>query len=408
MANTDQMEGRIREKYRVFAPYLNERTRRVWAAVEARVLGYGGVAMVARATGLTRDTVTAGLQELDSTDAVPMDRQRKVGGGRSRLIDTDLTLQADLDALINPVTRGDPESSLRWTSKSTAKLATELQEQGHQISARTVGELLRQAGYRLQAQSKVHEGAADHPDRDLQFQWIAGETAAFQAANQPVISVDAKKKELVGEFKNGGREWQPTAHPEPVEVYDFPTLAQGKATPYGVYDVAANEGWVNVGIDHDTAAFAAESIHRWWLLMGQARYPHAQHLYITADGGGSNGSRNRLWKVSLQALANQTRLIIHVSHFPPGTSKWNKIEHRLFSFISLNWRGRALRTFETIVNCIANTRTVEGLTVRAGLDTQSYPTGIRIDNETMARLNLEPDVFHPEWNYVIHPDPKLE
>ena len=312
-------------------------------------------------------------------------------------------MQTDLDALINPVTRGDPESALRWTSKSTQKLAAELRVRGHTISAHKVGELLREAGYSLQSNRKVTEGTADHPDRDAQFPGIADQTAAFQAAHQPVISVDAKKKELVGDFKNGGQEWLPQGEPAAVNVYDFPSLAIGQATPYGVYDIPHNEGGVNVGIDHDTAAFAAESMGHWWDMLGKERYPHAQHLYITADGGGSNGWRHRLWKVSLQALANRTHLTIHVSHFPPGTSQWNKIEHRLFSFISLNWRGRVLRTFETVVNCIANTRTEKGLTVKAGLDTGSYPAGIPVDDDAMARLELAPESFHGEWNYTIKP-----
>ncbi len=358
MANTTAQEAVIRTKYQALVAFLNERTRRLWAGIEARSLGYGGVAMVSRATGLTRDTVTAGLQELDNPEAVPVNRIRKAGGGRRRLVDKDPTLLADLDALINPATRGDPESALRWISKSTQKLAAALRAQGHVIRADKVGELLHDAGYSLQANRKVIEGASDHPDRDAQFQWIADQTAAFQVAQQPVISVDAKKKELVGNFKNAGREWQMSEQPDEVNVYDFPSLADGKATPYGVYDLTHNEGWVNVGIDHDTAAFAAESIERWWKFMGQSRYPDAQHLYIAADGGGSNGWRNRLWKVELQEVANRTGLTIHVSHFPPGTSKWNKIEHRLFSVISMNWRGRVLRTIETLVNCITNTRTV--------------------------------------------------
>jgi hypothetical protein len=403
MADTSQQEQIIRDKFLGLAPYLNERSRRVWAALEARALGFGGIAMVERATGIHRDTITAGLQELKQPNAVPLDRIRKSGAGRHRLTEKDPTLQADLEALINPVTRGDPESALRWTSKSTQKLAAELRTQGHTISAHKIGELLREAGYSLQSNRKVVEGATDHPDRDAQFQWIADQTSAFQEANQPVISVDAKKKELVGDFKNRGQEWLPHGEPEVVNVYDFPSSAVGKVTPYGIYDITHNEGWVNVGIDHDTGAFAAESIGRWWDLMGKERYPHAEHLYITADGGGSNGSRNRLWKVSLQALANRTHLTIHVSHFPPGTSKWNKIEHRLFSFISLNWRGRVLRTLETVVNCIANTRTEKGLTVKAELDTGSYPTGIPVDDETLAHLDLAPESFHGEWNYIIKP-----
>ena len=404
MANTDAQEAAIRRKYEILAPFLNERARRLWAAVEAQALGYGGIGLVARASGLHRDTVAAGLDEIENPrEDVPVTRARKPGAGRRRLVDRDPTLWTDLDALINPATRGDPESSLRWTSKSTGKLAAALQAQGHRISPDTVGVLLRQAGYRLQANRKVHEGTKDHPDRDAQFQWIADQTATFQAAGQPVISVDAKKKELIGAFKNGGREWQVSGEPETVNVYDFPSLADAKVTPYGVYDVTQNEGWVNVGIDHDTAAFAAASIGRWWDQMGHDRYREATHLYITADGGGSNGSRNRLWKVELQALANRTRLTIHVSHFPPGTSKWNKIEHRLFSFISLNWRGRVLRTLETLVECIANTQTATGLRVHAAVDDGMYPTGVTVDPETLAGLNWTSETFHGDWNYVIAP-----
>lgn len=405
MANTDAQEAVIRKKYQQLQPFLNERTRRLWAAIEAQVIGYGGVAMVARATGLTRPTVTAGLEDLENGAPLPVNRVRQVGGGRRRIIDQDPTLEADLDALINPVTRGDPESPLRWTSKSAEKLAAALQEKGHTISADTVRTLLRDAGYSLQANRKVIEGTKEHPDRDEQFQWIADQTAAFQAAEQPVISVDAKKKELVGAFKNGGREWQETQHPDEVNVYDFPSLAECKATPYGVYDVTRNEGWVNVGIDHDTAAFAAASIGRWWDQMGQERYPAAHRLYITADGGGSNGWRNRSWKIELQAVANRTGLTIHVSHLPPGTSKWNKIEHRLFSVISMNWRGRVLRTIETLVQCIASTRTTKGLKVQAELDTTAYPTGQPVDPNVLARLNWVPENFHGEWNYVIAPQP---
>ena len=403
MANTEAQEVVIRRKYQQLRPFLNERTRRLWAAIEAQAIGYGGVAMVARATGLTRDTVTAGVEDLEHGALLPAHRVRQTGGGRRRITDKDPTLEADLDALINPVTRGDPESPLRWTSKSAEKLAAALQGKGHTISADTVRVLLREAGYSLQANRKVVEGTQEHPDRDEQFQWIADQTAAFQAAAQPVISVDAKKKELVGAFKNGGREWQETQHPDAVNVYDFPSLAECKATPYGVYDVTRNEGWVNVGIDHDTAAFAAASIGRWWDQMGQECYPEAHHLYITADGGGSNGWRNRLGEIELQALANRTGLTIHVSHFPPGTSQWNKIEHRLFSVISMNWRGRVLRTIETLVQCIGHTQTTQGLTVRAELDTTVYPTGQPVDPNVLAHLNWVPENFHGEWNYVIAP-----
>ena len=403
---TGDIKDRLRQKFQQIFPFLDEKLRRLVAGSEAIALGYGGIVMVARASGLSEPTVRAGMREIGEPDAVPHDRIRRPGAGRKSLVETDPTLLADLDVLIDPATRGDPECPLRWTSKSLDKLAAELQTQGHRISPNTVGALLRDQGYSLQSPRKVHEGAADHPDRDAQFQFIHDQTVAFQAAGQPVISTDTKKKELVGNFQNGGRDWHPQGEPPEVNVYDFPRLADGKASPYGVYDVTAQEGFVNVGKSHDTAEFALMSVRRWWDLMGKERYPDATALYLTADGGGSNGSRVRLFKAELQAFANETGLEIHVSHFPPGTSKWNAIEHELFSAISINWRGRPLETFETVVQCIAHTRTRRGGLVRAELDEREYEKGRKVDDNTFDALNIERQDFHGEWNYVIKPQPK--
>ena len=401
-------EVRIRVKYASLAPTMNEAMTRLWAAAEARALGHGGIACVMRATGLARETIAAGLRELDDPEhqaRLAAGRVRRSGGGRKALTSTHPGLTEALDALVAPATRGDPMSPLRWSSKSTEKLAEELGEQGFPVSADTVGALLKAQDYSLQAPRKTLEGG-DHPDRDAQFQHIATQTRAFQAAGQPVISVDCKKKELVGDFKNGGREWQPQGHPEAVNVYDFASDALFKAIPYGVYDVTRNEGWVSVGIDHDTAEFAVGTIRQWWRRMGQARYPDATCLYLTADGGGSNGSRNRLWKRELQRLADDTNLAIHVSHFPPGTSKWNKIEHRLFGQITLNWRGRPLTTLEAVVSLIAATTTTTGLKVKAAADQKYYPTGIKITDAEMAALDLLRNDFHGDWNYTIKPRAK--
>ncbi len=389
---------------------MSEAMTRLWAAAEARSLGHGGIACVMRATGLVRDTIAAGLRELDDPDHLALlaaGRVRRPGGGRKALTTTQPALTAALEALVDPATRGDPMSPLRWTSKSAEKLAQELTAQGLSVSADTVGTLLKTQGYSLQAPRKTLEGG-DHPDRDAQFQHIAAQTQAFQADEQPVISVDCKKKELVGEFKNGGREWQPKGHPEAVNVYDFPSDALFKAIPYGVYDVTRNEGWVSVGIDHDTAEFAVSAIRQWWRRMGQAKYPAATRLYITADGGGSNGSRNRLWKQQLQRLADDTGLEITVSHLPPGTSKWNKIEHRLFSQITLNWRGKPLTTLEAVVSLIAATRTTTGLKVKAVVDQKTYRVGIKITDAQMVELVLLKDDFHGEWNYTIKPRASLK
>jgi Rhodopirellula transposase DDE domain len=397
---------RIRQKYQALSPVMDERVRRQWAAAEATTLGWGGITTVAVATGLARNTIAAGLRELEHRREHPEEpvasRLRRVGGGRKALTETDPGLLQALDALVDPVTRGHPESPLRWTCKSTRKLAEELQKQKHPVTDRTVASLLKQSGYSLQSNRKTKEGSS-HPDRNAQFESINRQALACQRRCQPVVSVDTKKKELVGEFKNAGKEWQPQGKPEPVKVHDFPVKGLGKAIPYGVYDLAGNEGWVSVGIDHDTAQFAAASIGRWWREMGAARYPRATELMITADGGGSHGSRNRLWKVALQGLANDTGLVLRICHFPPGTSKWNKIEHRLFCFITKNWRGRPLTSYEVIVNLIANTTTETGLTVKAALDSNEYETGIEVSDEELARVRLTRAKFHGDWNYTIRP-----
>jgi DDE family transposase len=367
-------------------------------------LSWGGVTNVAAATGLSRNTIAAGLQELKSqlAGAVPSERLRRIGGGRKFLEDKDPELWDALDALIDPVTRGDPESPLRWTCKSTRRLAAELCRQGHPISARTVAALLIEMDYSLQANRKTREGGK-HPDRNAQFEYINRQVQRLQKRGQPVVSVDTKKKELLGDFKNPGQEWQPQGQPEEVRVYDFKDPELGKAIPYGVYDVTNNQGWVSVGIDHDTAQFAARTIRRWYESMGSKRFPRAQELQITADGGGSNSCRSRLWKVALQGLADDIKLKLRVCHFPPGTSKWNKIEHRLFSFITQNWRGKPLLSRQTIVNLIASTTTTTGLIVRAALDTGRYETGIKVSAEELATVRITPAEFHGEWNYSIAP-----
>jgi hypothetical protein len=397
---------RIRHKYQCLSPLMNERMRRQWAATEAQAAGWGGVSLVSHATGLARNTIAAGINELEyrrtHRHTVVTQRIRQAGGGRKPLTQTDPGLLKALETLVDPATRGHPESPLRWTCKSTGNLAKELARQDHEASDRTVATLLKQAGYSLQANRKTKEGAA-HPDRNAQFEHINGEAIAFLQARQPLVSVDTKKKELVGEFKNAGREWHPAGEPEKVKVHDFPNKKLGKAIPYGVYDLASNEGWVNVGINHDTAQFAACSIGRWWRQMGRKRYPKATRLMITADGGGSNASRSRLWKVALQTLADEVGLELHVCHFPPGTSKWNKIEHRLFNFITQNWRGRPLTSYQVIVNLIGKTTSKTGLKVRAALDTREYETGLTVTDEQLARVNCTPHEFHGEWNYTIRP-----
>jgi len=397
-------ESAIHTRFEMLTPFLNERTRRLLTAAEAAALGRGGISVVSRATGVSRRAITAGLAALPAPQAVPAHRVRRPGGGRKRAVQTDRTLQDDLERLIDPVTRGDPESPLRWTCKSVRKLAAELRRLGHTTSHRLVADLLHALGYSLQANRKTMEGKS-HPDRDAQFAYINAKVQAALQAGEPVISVDAKKKELVGDFKNAGREWQPAGQAVPVRVYDFVIPALGRVTPYGVYDMARNAGWVNVGTDHNTAAFAVESLRRWWYSMGKTAYPQARTVLITADGGGSNGSRVRLWKLELQRLADETGLEITVCHFPPGTSKWNKIEHRLFSFISQNWRGKPLVSHEVIVNLIAATTTETGLTVACQLDQHSYPAGLKVSKKALEAINLRRDTFHGEWNYTILPSP---
>ena len=391
-------------KHALLNPYLNERQRRLVAAADARSLGHGGIATIARATGLSRTTLHKAVRELEENE-VPPERVRRAGGGRKSKAEQDPELVKALERLVDPATRGDPMSPLRWSSKSMAKLAEELCRQGHTISARTVAFMLKQQDYSLQANRKTREGS-DHPDRDAQFQYINEQTKTFQQRGSPVISVDAKKKELVGDYKNGGREWQPKGKPEKVRVHDFPDKdkKQGsKTTPYGVYDLTANQGWVSVGTDHDTAEFAVQTIRCWWRQMGSKAYPEARELLIMADGGGSNGSRTRLWKVELQRLAEETKMALSVCHFPPGTSKWNKIEHRMFSYITKNWRGKPLESHEVIVNLIGNTTTKKGLRIQASLDSQVYPTGIEVPDEVMEELNIQKAEFHGEWNYRILP-----
>lgn len=405
MHDATQIE-RIRHKYQALGAVLDERARRQWAAAEAQELGYGGIRCVAQATGLARDTIRTGLQELrhrrDHPDEDVSPRVRRAGAGRKPLTILDPDLLVALESLVEPLTRGDPESPLRWTCKSTRTLAEELTRQGHPISDRSVAALLYEAGYSLQANSKTREGRR-HPDRNAQFEYINAQARRFQRRGQPVISVDTKKKELVGDFKNAGREWRPRGEPEEVRVHDFQDKELGKAIPYGVYDVTHNQGWVSVGIDHDTAYFATASIRRWWEEMGVQRFPRAQEVLITADGGGSNSSRSRLWKLALQELADQIDLKLTVCHFPPGTSKWNKVEHRLFCFITNNWRGQPLLSHQVIVNLIANTTTDKGLIVKAALDENEYETGIKVTDEQMAGLRLKPAKFHGNWNYTISP-----
>jgi hypothetical protein len=384
---SDSMESAIRQRFAAVASVLDERQRRLWVAAEAKTLGYGGVSLVARATGVTRPTIHAGLKELAAGPAPATGRVRRPGAGGKPVAVAQPGLMAALDALVEPTARGDPESPLRWTCKGVRRLAAELREQAFRVGRQTVADLLRELGYSLQANRKTREGSR-HPDRNAPFEYIGGRVRRFQRRGLPVISVDTKKKELVGDFKNGGREWRPRGQPDEVRVHDFVDKTLGKAIPYGVYDLTENAGWVSVGTDHDTAEFAVEAVRRWWRNMGRAAYPHATGLLITADGGGSNGTRCRLWKVALQRLADELGMAISVSHFPPGTSKWNKIEHRLFSQIAINWRGRPLTSHEVIVEVIASTRTETGLYVRAELDTNAYPTGVKVTEAELEAVNL--------------------
>jgi transposase len=396
-----EAEG-IRTRFEKLAPFLDERMRRLVAASESLTIGFGGTSEVSRQTGVSRRAIIQGIKELDEAPSRQTARVRRPGGGRKKTVDKDATLKTDLERLVDPVTRGDPESPLRWTCKSVRKLSEELNRLGHQTSHRMVAELLHELGYSLQANRKTLEGSS-HADRDEQFQHINQQVTQFLNQHQPVISVDTKKKELVGDFKNNGAELRPKGDPEKVRVHDFVIPELGRAAPYGVYDLTDNSGWVSVGVDHDTSAFAVETIRRWWYGMGQPSYSQATELLITADSGGSNGSRVRLWKFELQRLADEIGLTLRVCHLPPGTSKWNKIEHRLFAFISQNWRGKPLVSHQVIVDLIAATTTKSGLKVRAQIDSNLYPCGVKVSDEQVAALNIQRDTFHGEWNYSLLP-----
>jgi hypothetical protein len=401
--NSKETVSVLRAKYQALAPLMDERVLRRWAATEAQALGWGGIAAVAEATGLSRTTVRSGIAELHGPrPEPPPDRIRRPGAGRPRLTDVDPRLLDDLHKLLEPATLGDPEAPLLWTSKSTRHLADALVALGHEISHDSVGRALEDVGYRLQANRKTEEGD-DHPDRDAQFEYINRCVRRFQKRRQPVVSIDAKKRELIGNYRNPGREWRPGGSPQRVRTHDFRDKELGVGIPYGVYDLTRNDGWVNVGIDHDTAEFATESVRRWWERMGSAAYPAAEELLMTADGGGSNGSRARLWKLMLQRLADRLGLRITVCHFPPGTSKWNKVEHRMFCHITENWRGRPLLSRAVIVNLIGNVRTGEGLRIKSALDTNSYPKGIKVSDEQLAGVRLSRAKFHGDWNYTVLP-----
>jgi transposase len=396
--NTEQQ---IAEKLAIVMPHLNEKQRRVLMAAEAKMLGWGGISKVAKATGVSRVTIHKALSEVEGKKVIA-ERVRKPGGGRKDILEYHPEILEKLEALVDPVTRGDPRSPLRWTCKSTRQLSQELERKGYSLSNVTVADLLHRLGYSLQANAKTLEGAS-HPDRDAQFQYINAQVKAFLRRHQPVISVDTKKKELVGQFKNVGQEWQPAGKPERVEIHDFASPGFPKVIPYGVYDIGKNMGWVNVGMDHDTASFAVASIRRWWFAMGQEIYPRATDVLICADCGGSNGYRVRLWKIELQDFASETGLRVTICHLPPGTSKWNKVEHRLFSHISMNWRGRPLTSHQVIVKLIGETTTRTGLEVEAQLDRRKYPTKVKITDEEMKRVKIRAHNFHGEWNYSIKP-----
>jgi Rhodopirellula transposase DDE domain len=397
-------ESKIAERFLGVGPELNERQRRLWAASEARALGYGGIAAVSRATGISEDTVGRGLKELAAGERLEAGQVRRRGAGRPALTVSDPTLLEDLQRLVDPDTRGDPESPLRWSSKSLGKIAGALAAAGHRVSDRSAGKLLRGLGFRLHANQKTREGK-DHPDRDAQFRHINETARAALEAGEPVISVDTKKRELVGDFKAVGREYEPSGRPVEVRCHDFKDKDLGHAIPYGVYDIKANEGMVSVGITNDTSAFAVNSIRSWWQHLGHKRYPKAKTLTITADGGGSNSSRTRLWKTELQKLANELQIPIRICHFPPGTSKWNKIEHRMFSYVSLNWRGRPLESLQVIIDLIGSTTTSTGLKIYARLDPGHYAKGIKVTDAELAAVNIVGDEFHPDWNYTVHPTP---
>jgi transposase len=399
----------IQRRFQSLEWALDERMRRLWAAAEANAVGYGGVSLVSKATGISHRVIRQGKKELENKSSPSQiantRRIRKEGGGRKKTVIKDPTIIRDLETLLEPYSRGDPMSPLRWTSKSVRKLADELINMGHKTNHQSVSDLLRQLGYSLKSNRKRYEGKS-HPDRDAQFKHISNKVETQISSGNPAISVDSKKKEQIGNFKNCGREWLPNGIFEDVNIYDFPTLADGKVIPSGLYDIYKNQGWVSVGVDHDTGSFAVETIRRWWNCMGCKLYPNATSLLITADSGGSNGNRSRLWKIELQKLSNELGFPISVYHFPPGTSKWNKIEHRLFSFITKNWRGKPLISYSVIINLIAGTTTKTGLKVHCELDGNTYPIGIKISNNEIKRINMKHDVFHPEWNYTICPKPQ--
>ena len=396
-------ERSIKQKFLQVKPFLNERARRCWAAAEAKEIGWGGISLVAKATKMHRDTIAKGMKEIKSPTKIANTRLRRAGAGRKSNAEKNPALKTDLERLVEPATRGDPESALKYTSKSLRTLAKELQTAGHQASHELVAKLLRDEGFSLQANKKTLEGAS-HPDRNAQFEFINADIRTQQQRSEPVISVDTKKKEIVGDFKNNGRTWRPKGQPEEVRVHDFEIPELGKVVPYGVYDIDHNRGWINLGIDSDTAEFAVESIRRWWNTIGKNTYLHATTLTVTADSGGSNSPRARLWKYELQRFANETGLTLRVRHFPPGTSKWNKIEHRLFSFISQNWRGKPLISHAVIINLIAATTTTKGLKVDCVLDTNKYPVGRKISNNDYNKINFTPEAFHGDWNYSINPN----
>ena len=395
-------ETQLSKKYKEVMSYLSERQKRIFLSIEAKYFGHGGITKVSKLSGVSRVSITKGKKELEEKIEMPVEKSRREGGGRKSVVDKFPQIKVELKNIIEPHTRGEPQSALLWTSKSLRKISKELQAKGYPVSHRVAGEILKSEGFSLQANRKTDEGGS-HPDRNDQFLHIHQKVIAFQKEGNPVISVDAKKKELIGNFKNAGKEWCPEGEPVETKVYDFPSDAQGKVTPYGVYDITNNKGWVSVGIDKDTSEFAVQSIRNWWYKMGQSLYGAPAKLLITADGGGSNGSRTRLWKKELQDLANELNMEISVCHFPPGTSKWNKIEHRLFSYISLNWRGKPLTSYEVVVNLIGSTTTTKGLKVKSELDTNRYEKGIKISDKDFKKLNIRRDLFRGEWNYTILP-----
>jgi len=396
------MESKLAVKYKKIFPLLNEKQRRLVAASDAEFIGRGGIVKVSQASGMSRSTINIGMKELQSGSIAEKERSRKAGGGRKTLFETNPSLEGDIDMIVSPVTRGDPESPLIWCSKSLRNIASALQSKGHRISHNAVGMILKGQGYSLQANRKTHEGG-DHPDRDGQFEFINNQTKSYLNNGQPVVSVDCKKKELIGNYKNGGKEWEVKKKPVEVNVYDFMDKKLGKAVPYGIYDLYKNEGWVNVGISRDTAKFAVSSIRTWWGQMGSQCYPNAKEILITADGGGSNSSRSRLWKMEIQKFSNETGMQVRVCHFPPGTSKWNKIEHKMFSFISMNWRGKPLVSLQVIVNLIGATKSSSGLKIKASIDENIYEKGLKVSDEEFQKINIEKDGFHGEWNYVVKP-----